>query len=62
MKRYMSLNGFLRDAVRSLASPTSREMAELTLWSLLAVIALVLVLLPGDQVLGGIERLIRCLE
>ncbi len=62
MKLHMSLQGFLRDAMRSVASPTSREIAELTLWSLLALIALVLVLLPGDQVLGGIEWLIRCLE
>lgn len=58
----MKAYGFLREAVRSVASPTSKELAELTLWGLLAVIALILVILPGDQVMGGIEWLIRCLE
>ncbi len=58
MKPYV----FLRQAFESVASPTSKELAELTLWGLLAVISLILVILPGDQVMAGIEWLIRCLE
>ena len=50
------------DAFRSIASPSSRELAELVLWGLLALIALVLVFLPGDQTLQGVEWLFRSLE
>jgi hypothetical protein len=50
------------DAVRSIASPSSRELAELILWGLLAVISLTLVFLPGDQTLQGVEWLFRAIE
>jgi len=50
------------DAVRSIASPSSRELAELILWGLLAVISLTLVFLPGDQTLQGLESLFRAIE
>ena len=52
----------LLDAFRSFASPNSRELAELVLWSLLALISFVLVLLPGDQTLQGLEWLFRSVE
>lgn len=58
----MKPSAFLREAFRSFAGPTSKELAELTLWGLLAIIALILVILPGDQVMAGIEWLIRSLE
>lgn len=50
------------DAVRSIASPGSRELAELILWGLLAVISLTLVFLPGDQTLQGVEWVFRAIE
>jgi hypothetical protein len=50
------------DAFRSIASPTSRELAELILWGLLALVALALVLLPGDQTLQGLEWVFRSVE
>jgi len=50
------------DAVRSIASPNSRELAELVLWGLLAVISLTLVFLPGDQTMQGLEWLFRAIE
>ena len=50
------------EAVRSIASPNSRELAELILWGLLGVISLALVLLPGDQTLQGLEWLFRAVE
>jgi hypothetical protein len=50
------------DAFRSIASPSSRELAELILWGLLAVISLALVFLPGDQTLQGLEWLFRSVE
>ncbi len=50
------------DAFRSIASPNSRELAELILWGLLAVISLALVFLPGDQTLQGLEWLFRSVE
>ena len=50
------------DAVRGIASPNSRELAELILWGLLAVISLTLVFLPGDQTMQGVEWLFRAIE
>ena len=50
------------DAVRNLASPNSREIAELILWGLLAVVSLTLVFLPGDQTMQGLEWLFRAVE
>lgn len=50
------------NAVRSIASPSSRELAELILWGLLAVVSLTLVLLPGDQTLQGLEWFFRAVE
>lgn len=50
------------DAVRSIASPNSRELAELVLWGLLAVISLTLVFLPGDQTMQGLEWLFHAVE
>jgi hypothetical protein len=50
------------DAFRSIASPSSRELAELILWGLLALVALALVLLPGDQTLQGLEWAFRSVE
>ena len=50
------------DAVRSIASPNSRELAELILWGLLAVISLTLVFLPGDQTMQGLEWLFHAVE
>ena len=51
------------EAVRnSISSPNSRELAELILWGLLALISLALVFLPGDQTLQGLEWLFRTVE
>lgn len=50
------------DAFRSIASPSSRELAELLLWGLLALVSLTLVFLPGDQTLQGLEWLFRSVE
>ncbi|HKW52046.1 MAG TPA: hypothetical protein VJO12_00020 [Stellaceae bacterium] len=50
------------DAFRSIASPNSRELAELILWSLLALVALALVFLPGDQTMQGLEWVFRAVE
>lgn len=50
------------DAFRGIASPNSRELAELILWGLLAVVSLALVFLPGDQTLQGLEWLFRSVE
>lgn len=50
------------DTFRSIASPNSRELAELTLWGLLAIISLALVFLPGDQTLQGLEWLFHTIE
>ena len=52
----------IADAFRSIASPSSRELAELILWGLLAAISLALVFLPGDQTMQGLEWLFRSLE
>jgi hypothetical protein len=50
------------DAFRGITSPNSRELAELILWGLLAVVSLALVFLPGDQTLQGLEWLFRSVE
>ena len=50
------------DAVRSFAGPNSRELAELILWGLLAVVSLTLVFLPGDQTMQGLEWLFHAVE
>jgi len=50
------------DAFSSIASPSSRELAELILWGLLALISLALMFLPGDQTLQGLEWVFRSVE
>lgn len=58
----MKPSSVIFNAVRSIASPSSRELAELILWGLLAVVSLTLVLLPGDQTLQGLEWFFRAVE
>jgi hypothetical protein len=52
----------LRRAFRSLAKPSAKELAELVTWGLLALVALVLVMIPGDQTAAGIDWLFKWLE
>jgi hypothetical protein len=52
----------ISEALRAIAGPNSRELAELILWGLLAVASLTLIFLPGDQTLQGLEWLFRSIE
>jgi hypothetical protein len=52
----------LRGAFRSFAKPSVKELAELVTWGLLALAALVLVMIPGDQTAAGIDWLFKRLE
>jgi hypothetical protein len=52
----------LRRALRSVVPPRAKDLAELLIWGLLALVALALVMLPGDQTSAGINWLLKSLE
>jgi hypothetical protein len=52
----------LRGAFRSFAKPSVKELAELVIWGLLALVALVLVMIPGDQTAAGVDWLFKWFE
>jgi hypothetical protein len=52
----------IRGAFRRFATPSVKELAELLTWGLLALAALVLVMIPGDQTVAGVDWLFRRFE
>lgn len=51
-----------RGALRSLVAANTRELLEVVAWGLLALLALTLVMIPGDQTAAAIDWLFKRIE
>ena len=51
-----------RVAFRGIATPSVKEALELVAWSLLALLALAMVMIPGDQTAAAIDWLFKRIE
>lgn len=51
-----------RGALRNLVAANTRELLEVVAWGLLALLALTLVMIPGDQTAAAIDWLFKRIE